>query len=377
MAYTPSLQLSKSFSKGNSVRYRFFNLQAGMQHDFKSDNNSSSVSNRNLQRNFRFLRYDGNLSFMYQKNNKYSYNSSINMSRSYDYPSVDQLYTIVDDINAYDIRIGNPNLKNRENRVINMYTNFQTMNPKSLYAINGNINAGLTRSLNPVVDSVINDPSGKRISYYTNAGESRFRNLSVGLNISRKFKKNSLQLMYSGNMSGNELPNYIDGVYTLSKSNSASNQFTLQFSLRTIMVITLGKTFTKYKTAQTASGLTNFTNKSETSRIGFTLNYPENVSFSTTFDEIDNSNLNKPTRLWNSFVTYRFMQQQAEFRLSAMDILKQYQNITNSVNSFGTTTTVVNGLQQYFMFTFSYYPRKFGNKSGSAGGVTNMTVREF
>jgi hypothetical protein len=54
------------------------------------------------------------------------------------------------------------------------------------------------------------------------------------------------------------------------------------------------------------------------------------------------------------------MKQQAELKLSAMDILKQYQNITNSVNSYGTTTRITNGLQQYFLLTFSYYPRKFG-----------------
>ena len=54
------------------------------------------------------------------------------------------------------------------------------------------------------------------------------------------------------------------------------------------------------------------------------------------------------------------MKQQGELKFSAMDLLKQYQNITNSVTAYGTTTRITNGLQQYFLLTFSYYPRKFG-----------------
>ena len=54
------------------------------------------------------------------------------------------------------------------------------------------------------------------------------------------------------------------------------------------------------------------------------------------------------------------MNQQSELKFSAMDVLKQYQNITNSASAYGTTTRITNGLQQYFLLTFSYYPRKFG-----------------
>ena len=54
------------------------------------------------------------------------------------------------------------------------------------------------------------------------------------------------------------------------------------------------------------------------------------------------------------------MKQQGELKFSAMDLLKQYENISNNANPYGTTTRITNGLQQYFLLTFSYYPRKFG-----------------
>ena len=49
-------------------------------------------------------------------------------------------------------------------------------------------------------------------------------------------------------------------------------------------------------------------------------------------------------------------------KLTGMDLLKQYQNVSNHANQFGTTTSITNGLQQYFLVTFSYFPRKFGKR---------------
>jgi hypothetical protein len=166
--------------------------------------------------------------------------------------------------------------------------------------------------------------------------------------------------MYNGQFRTTKLPNYIDSRYNTSMTDNFTNQLTLQFSLRSLLVVNLGQALQRYKTEQTAEGLTSFKNANNTTKFGVVVNYTSNLSFSSTIENIDNSNLNKPILLWNAFSTYRFMKQQAELKFSAMDLLKQYQNIVNSVNSLGTTTRITNGLQQFFLLTFSYYPRKFG-----------------
>ena len=56
--------------------------------------------------------------------------------------------------------------------------------------------------------------------------------------------------------------------------------------------------------------------------------------------QIDHSNLNKPTMLWSAFTTYRIMKGQGELKALAIDILKQYRNVSNTVNSYGTSTSV-------------------------------------
>lgn len=360
LEYMPSLGLSKSIFKFSDVYNRNISGQFKLSEELKTEKNISSFAKRNLTRSFEFLRYEGSLNYSYQKRQAYRYFLSAAFVRNFDYPSIDQLYTIVDDINVYSIRIGNPNLRNRINRNINLNASFNTQNPKSVYTINSNISAIYTRALHPVTDSIINDFSGKRTYYYINADKNKNLNLSYNFNISRKFNKNNLQLMYNGQFSNGKTPNYIDGIYNISETGNLTNRFSIQYSLRTLLLLNVGQSFQRYKTEQTASKLTSFKNRNNSTNFGVVLNYPNNFTFSSTVDRIDNSNLKKQTLLWNSFLTYRFMKQQGELKFSAMDLLKQYQNISNSVSSYGTTTRITNGLQQYFLLTFSYYPRKFG-----------------
>lgn len=358
--YTPAISLNRNFSRYLESHSRSLYMQVRWLNDFKSDKNSSSIAQRNINRNFHFMRVEGSVGYQYQKRNKYRYNSSFNYTKRYDYPSIDELYTLVDSINVYNIRIGNPNLKNTRLHALNFYTNFNTENPKSPYTVTGGLSSGYMLSVDPITDSVINDYSGKRASYAVNAGNSNTLYANYNFSISRKLNKNSIQLMYNGSARTSKNPNFIDGLSNSSKSDNLANQFTLQYSLGTVFIISLGQSFQQNKNTPSVSTLKAFKNSSNTTKLGITLNYPENLSFSTTIDNIDNSNISKPVTLWNSFITYRFLKQQGELKFSAMDLLKQYQNITNTVNSYGTVTRIANGLQQYFLLTFSYYPRKFG-----------------
>jgi hypothetical protein len=261
---------------------------------------------------------------------------------------------------VYNIRIGNPQLKNSTQHSLNLSGSFYTQNPKSLYSVNSNISAGYRLSLNPVADSVINDFSGKRTYYYINADQSKSLNMNYRFSVSRKLNKNSLQFMYNGQLNNSRLPGYIDGLSNTSETVNLSNQLSLQYSVAELLVVNASQSFQHNKTKQSAAGLRSFENSNNTTRLGAVLNYPDHFTISSTADYISNSNIPRPTILWNAFATYRFMKEQAELKFSAMDLLKKYQNITNGVNSYGTYTRISNGLQQFFLLTFSYYPRKFG-----------------
>ncbi|MEY2902310.1 MAG: hypothetical protein RLY89_1416 [Bacteroidota bacterium] len=362
MGYIPGLSLAKSFNKNRLSVYKNLNIQAKIMEDFRWENNQSSIVWRNLNRQMQFFRYEASINYNSFNSQKNNYNISMNYNKNFEYPSIDALFTIVDDINAYNITVGNPNLKNTVIHNLNLNGNYNTQNQKSPYGFNAFFGANYNLSQNPVTDSVINALSGKRITYYINADQGKNLNLNYNVNISKRMKKNTLQLMYNGSYNLGNQPNYIDGIYNISKSSRLSNQITLQFSLATMLVASIAERLEFNQVSQTVSQLNNFTNSSNTTNISINLNYPKDFSIGTTLDHINNSSLAKPTVLWNAFATYRFMKQQGELKLAAMDILKQYQNITNSVSSYGTSTNITNGLQQYFMLTFSYYPRKFGKK---------------
>jgi hypothetical protein len=286
--YIPSVTLSKNFSKYASTVSRNLNLQIKLLEEIKSDKNVSSIVKRSMDRSFQFFRYEGSVNYSYSRWGEYRFYTSGNYTKNYEYPSVDQLYTIVDDINVYEIRIGNQNLLNRINHVASLFGSLNTENAKSLYSINGSFNGRYTWSVNPVTDSIINDFSGKRISYYINTDKSQGLYVNYNFNISRRFKLSSLQLMYNGQYYTNELPNYVDSRYNISKTGNLSNQLTLQFSLRSVLVVNLGQTFQYYKTEQTAAGLTSFKNKNSGTKLGVVVNYPANFTVSSTIETIDN-----------------------------------------------------------------------------------------
>lgn len=166
--------------------------------------------------------------------------------------------------------------------------------------------------------------------------------------------------MYNGNFRTGKVPNYIDGYYNISETNNLSNTLNLQLAIGSTLIVDAGQTFQNYKSRQTAAGLNSFKNFNNITKLGIVFNSTNKFTFSNTLEHIDNSNLNKSTWLWNAFATYRFMKGQGELKASAMDILKQYRSITSNVNAYGTSTRITNGLQQYFLLTFAYYPRKFG-----------------
>ena len=359
--YTPSLRLSKFFYKMKGSGYSNMSGSFSVNEEFKQDNNSSSFAIRNLNRSFNFLTYNGNIYYSYNRQNNFSYNLNASYNKSYNYANVDQLYTITDDLDLFNVRVGNPYLKNTVNNRYNFNGRFNTQNPKSKYVFNGNFNASLTSTLNAVADSLINDPSGKRTYYYINAPESQSYNLSYGINIARTLQKSRLQLMYNGSYNNNANPNYIDNIYSETKTSGLNNNFTLQFALKSAVILNVGKTFNNYRTDQSGAGLKSFKNFSNVTKLGVTLNLPKSLTVSSTLDHTKNTNLDKPMVLWNAFAGCRFLKsEQGELKFSAMDILKEFKNIRNSADRFGTTTRISNGMQQYFMLTFSYYPRKFG-----------------
>jgi len=70
--------------------------------------------------------------------------------------------------------------------------------------------------------------------------------------------------------------------------------------------------------------------------------------------------------LWNLAVGKKFLKQQkGELKLSVFDLLKQNQAINREVTELYVEDVQNDVLRQYFMLTFTYKLRNFGNKNRS------------
>lgn len=363
MRYTPGLSLQKTFNKWSARFSRSLSVTLRLSQSIRNEKNSSSLAYRNAERSFSFFTPSVNFNYNYGIRDRFMYNLSMGYNRNFTYPAIDQLYTITDSINVYSVRFGNPNLKNT--RADNMNFNFSVgkRKPKAKYDLNASVSGNLVYKSDPVADSVINETSGKRLLYYINADNGVDVNLAYSANISRKFRKNSVQLQYSGSAGRNRSTNFIDRIASVNRNRNLTHNISLQYSLKTTLILRLSEVISTYSSSQSGSGLASFKVTNTSTQFGATYNHSKNLSFNTTVSTTDNSNVSNTVILWHAFSSYRFLKgKQGELKFSAFDILKKFQNISTSTTIDGTATSVANGLQQYFLFTFSYYPRKFGKK---------------
>ncbi len=363
MRYTPGLSFQKSFNKWSARFSRAISLSVRLSQSIRKEMNSSSIAYRNVDRSFSFFLPSFSMNYNYGVRDKIMYNMSMGYNRNFTYPGIDQLYTITDSINVYSVRFGNPNLRNTRTDNVNFNFSVNKRKPKAKYEMMGSVSGNFGYKSNPIADSVINDVSGKRLLYYINADNGVDYSISYSANISRKMRKNMMQLQYSGSMGNNRSTNFIDGIASNNRSRNLTHNINLQYAVKTTLILKLSEVISTYSSSQSGSGLSSYKVTNTSTQFGATYNHSKNLSFNTTVSTTDNSNVSNTVILWHAFSSYRFLKgKQGELKFSAFDLLKKFQNINTSTNIDGTTTVITNGLQQYFLLTFSYYPRKFGKK---------------
>lgn len=376
--YSPGLNLNKSFSKFIREKYDYWiNISLDLPYQLINQRNQSSILERNIDRNFATFAPRLNLNYQYQKVNRFRIYSYVFGNINLEQPSIDQLYPIVDSTERYNMIVGNPNLKASTARSVtwNLDISRNKMNVKSNYNAGFNLNVNNTK--NAISDNVVYDGSGRSKRYLINVKNQN--NLRVGFN--SRFsntidKKNSISISYNGSYSNNNRPGLVNSIAATSTNSSVLNSFNIQYNLIDKFNITLGESVSTNKSLQKSQQQdisSKIKNYSTNSNVNYfvTKSLTLNTSLNYQNNRAANNNSMKAT-IWNASAIYRFMKQKAEVKFSAFDLLHENKNISNFVNQNSATTTISNGLQQYFMITFSYYPRKFGggsSKNNHSSGV--------
>jgi len=379
--YVPSLSLNKYFNKWSSRKSSYYGMRASVNKQFIQEDNSSSRSNRNINRSFSFVRFNANANYSHQVNDAYRLNGGLNYENGYGYPSINQIAPVVDSMNLYSLYKGGLNLVNSKSHNLSANLGFSTSSPKKPSQFNININGSFNTILKPFADSSVNlrdtikvngqDSvylNGKQVRYTINGNRRYNSYIGYSASFSRKIKGNQVQLQYSGNINTGMSPGYIDNIYTIINTTGFSQSLRFTYYYKTFLITGIGANTGVNNSRQTGYKNSTFNTRTFSGEFNVTVNATKDASISSNLSYSKNNGIVKPVTIWNANATYRFLKsKQAELKLTATDILKQFRNVSYYANPDGVTSSVSNGLQQYFMVTVSYFPRKFGSGSGKAG----------
>ncbi len=379
--YQPSLGLNRNFNKWSSKQSSFYGISAAMNKQFIREENMSSRANRNLDRSFSFLRFSVNANYSHQVYNKYRFNGNVNYGNGFGYPSLNQIAPVVDSANLYSLYKGGVNLVNSKSNSVNANIGYSTTNTKKPGQFSFNINGSFNNTLHPFADSTINlrdtvkagtglDSSyanGKQVRYTVNGNRRYSSFFSYNASYSRKIKNNQVQVQYSGSLNMGMSPSYIDNISTIINTTSFSQELKFNYYYKTILITGIGINSGINNSRQTGYTNKRFNTSTFSGEFNVTVNVKKDASISSNLSYSKNNGVVKPITLWNANATYRFLKsKQAEVKVTATDILKQFKNVSYFSNLDGFTSSVSNGLQQYFMVTLSYFPRKFGKGNARA-----------
>ncbi len=233
--------------------------------------------------------------------------------------------------------------------------------------LNYSISASLDFTESSIGDSIFIDSQNRRNIYLANLDGNRSANLSGHIRKALKLKTSALQINFGGSVSLNKNPGYVNNAFSFSNNLNTSTSTSFNYTYKDKVAFETKENLSFYRSRQNAFN----TNYSGTN-ISSTLSGSYNISKKFSLNSNISLNSNKPSgsksinyNIWNASAVYRLLKgNNAEFKLTALDLLRQNNSIINTANATSFTFASRNVLQQYFMTTFSYYPRQFGKNGG-------------
>ncbi|MGN7783302.1 outer membrane beta-barrel protein [Niabella sp. 22666] len=416
------LRLEKMFFKQITDRYqRSIQVSTNLQNQLLYQKNTSTLSYRNRTFIYNFFTPSTNINYNYNKTDQYNIGVGLGHSSSATAPTIDQLYPIQDSAaNRYNMIVGNPNLKSKFNDAFNLDLSFnKNRGFEEQRSFNANVNMAYDMERNGIIDSTIYDNDGGRTTYFINTpgsgsfntglymamsfkfdkttlqigagggwntgythfatgrGYSNALSGNMNVNVSHALKKGSIQLSYRSDLSDAERPQYINMERLTYNNNNQNHSISLSFNLPGVVEAGLQQAIRRTSSEQAGSSsiYPAAQTRSYNTTARFTLKVPKNFTLGSNVRYSNNISVNaQPIRNinWDANMGYFFPKTKLfEARVSVFNILGQNQNINNYSSGNTTTTSVTQGLQRYFQFTFSYFPRQFGGRAKRSSHIAD------
>lgn len=362
--FISKLQLSKDFYKVLTNRYnKFASININAVRQYYNYSNRSTRTIQNIEYNYNkfipdaFIEYNNHQFGLYEIRLSLGYNSWAN------YPNVWQIAPVADAANPLYVPEVNKNLKPEYQQDINFKIDFSTRTPKNPWNINTAIYLG--RTTDNIADSTLYDNVGGRTIYLVNIEGNKY--LKGNFNIRKSLALNKHNTFEPGAFIEYNFwndPQYIDTRLNISVHKSTNSGIHLNYRFKDIVQAKLEQGFYYDNGEQRGFNNNSFKSHNLYSRAVATWQFPKNLAWSSniTYNRSKADGISAVNyTIWNASLTYRFLKgNQGEIKFSVLDILQQNKGITNSVSGNVQQFGYTNVLQQYFMLTLSYFPRKFG-----------------
>ncbi|ALL06041.1 hypothetical protein AQ505_11380 [Pedobacter sp. PACM 27299] len=360
------LNINRSYDVGSLAgRYqRNLRLNIDLQNQFLWQEHRSEKAFQNIKRDYSSfvplasIHYEDYQTGSYSKSYRLSYISSITV------PEIQQFAPLVDSSNVYIFYRGNTALK--ESYHHELVFDFSHV-PSSLKdGINYTVSAHYKAINNYITDSVFYDELGRQTIGYVNVMGYRSAGLNSQMSRSYKFSSHQVQLRLNVSYNFSRRPGYTNGLENLVQQNSTSGYLDAGYSFKDKLLINLGQRISNSNAKnRSPAAVTAFVNTTSvtTGRLSFPfykgLTFASNVDFN---HYKSSSSKAVSFTIWNAGLTQRFTEEKNfELRFEALDLLRQNKNMVIINDGTMLTSTRTNTLTQYFMLSFSYFPRRFGN----------------
>jgi len=359
----PALSFFKNFSSNLTHRYaKYLNLSLNIKSWHHALTSSSLQNIQNIKYKYQFFMPDAQADYSSHQYGSHESKYSLSFRTDVNYPMVQQMAPLIDSSDYWSVLLGNRVLQPERERKLSLRYNFITRKSKNPFAIDMGIQ--LSKKLNAFSDSTLFDPDGRRYIYAVNVNGNRGALIDLSLKKSLEQRTNTLEIQLQDKLSLRRTPQFVNSVRNVSGTTSNDVSLNLDGSMRDRLFVRLQQGQSVYFSAQRGFGATKFVSNNLYSRLVVRAALPRRLLWSTDLTYHRTSfNHEAPIKMTilNAGLSYRFLKgEKGEAKFYALDLLRQNKNIIN--RSVGNTQlfSVTNTLQQYFMLTLSYYPRKFG-----------------
>lgn len=334
-------------------------LKAGAR--WYNDHNNSSLDSRNIKQNYFTFLPEIRLDRFYNRNGYYTQNSSLSYTYDEIYPTLDKLRPFYDDINPSFRFYGGLNLRQYGRHQFQIQHNFRQQKKHGLTL---NIGAKYNIETENWADSIRFEKNQER--RFLTQNNSSLYSFEMNSNVERSFllkQRQMLSVIFRGKASWRNGFQYLGDIAQDVVINEQQFSLNLHYSYDNKLVVGLISDFTRYQRnieqKVQKSYQTNLINA------GLSLSFAANrklfFNTSSTNRLITANAGTKNVFIWNANVGYRISKgNNFEVKFSAYDLLRQNQSFYFENSPIAFKRGYHNNLNQYFMLSLSYFPRKFG-----------------